>query len=264
MQYGNMYYPGPGGAAPATGMGQPGMMQQNMMVGRPALVMDPNMYGQQGPNMYMQQATQQQQQLQLFWQQQMQEVEQASDFKNHQLPLARIKKIMKADEDVRMISAEAPVVFSKACEMFILELTLRSWIHTEENKRRTLQKNDIAGAITRTDIFDFLVDIVPRDEIKEDSIGIPRPSAPISGPEMQYGNMYYPGPGGAAPATGMGQPGMMQQNMMVGRPALGMDPPNMYGQQRPNMYMQQATQQQQQPQQQQQQQMWQQMPPSGQ
>lgn len=65
-----------------------------------------------------------------------------------------------------MIAAEAPVLFAKACEMFILELTLRSWIHTEENKRRTLQRNDIAGAITRGDIFDFLVDIVPRDEIK--------------------------------------------------------------------------------------------------
>ncbi|KAI3988575.1 hypothetical protein MKX01_011472 [Papaver californicum] len=119
---------------------------------------------------------QQQQQLQVFWSNQMQEIEHITDFKNHTLPLARIKKIMKADEDVRMISAEAPVVFAKACEMFILELTLRSWIHTEENKRRTLQKNDIAAAITRTDIFDFLVDIVPRDDLKEDSLGFPRPA----------------------------------------------------------------------------------------
>ncbi|KAI6675506.1 hypothetical protein NL676_003412 [Syzygium grande] len=104
---------------------------------------------------------QQQQQLQVFWSYQRQEIEQANDFKNHQLPLARIKKIMKADEDVRMISAEAPILFAKACELFILELTIRSWLHAEENKRRTLQKNDIAAAITRTDIFDFLVDIVP-------------------------------------------------------------------------------------------------------
>lgn len=83
---------------------------------------------------------------------------------------------MKADEDVRMISAEAPILFAKACELFILELTIRSWLHAEENKRRTLQKNDIAAAITRTDIFDFLVDIVPRDEneIKDESgLGVP-------------------------------------------------------------------------------------------
>lgn len=134
-----------------------------------------------------------QQQLQQFWTSQMQEIEQVNDFKNHQLPLARIKKIMKSDEDVRMISAEAPVVFSKACELFILELTLRSWMNTEENKRRTLQKNDIASAITRTDIFDFLVDIVPRDEIKEEGVPMPRAGVPLSSSAdaMQYGGMYY-------------------------------------------------------------------------
>ena len=46
---------------------------------------------------------------------------------------------MKLDDDVKMISAEAPVLFAKAAEMFITELTMRAWIHTEDNKRRTLQ-----------------------------------------------------------------------------------------------------------------------------
>merc|ERR1719266_2571306 len=73
---------------------------------------------------------------------------------------------MKLDEDVKMISAEAPVLFGKACEMFIHELTMRAWVHTEDNKRRTLQRNDIAMAITKYDQFDFLIDIVPRDDIK--------------------------------------------------------------------------------------------------
>lgn len=40
---------------------------------------------------------------------------------------------------VQMISAEAPVLFAKAAQIFITELTLRAWIHTEDNKRRTLQ-----------------------------------------------------------------------------------------------------------------------------
>nr|CAD7571652.1 unnamed protein product [Timema californicum] len=88
------------------------------------------------------------------------------DLKNQALPLARIKKIMKLDDDVKMISAEAPMLFAKAAEIFIHELTLRAWIHTEDNKRRTLQRNDIAMAITKFDQFDFLIDIVPRDEIK--------------------------------------------------------------------------------------------------
>jgi len=80
------------------------------------------------------------------------------DFKNHNdLPLARIKRIMKSDEDVRMISAEAPVLFAKACEMFILELTVRSNSCAERQKRRTLQKEDVEAAIKVTDTYDFLV-----------------------------------------------------------------------------------------------------------
>jgi nuclear transcription factor Y subunit gamma len=65
-----------------------------------------------------------------------------------------------------MISAEAPVLFAKAAEIFITEISLRAWIHTEDNKRRTLQRNDIAMAITKYDQFDFLIDIVPREELK--------------------------------------------------------------------------------------------------
>ena len=38
-----------------------------------------------------------------------------------------------------MISAEAPVLFAKACEMFIIELTHRAYYYTKENKRKTLQ-----------------------------------------------------------------------------------------------------------------------------
>jgi nuclear transcription factor Y gamma len=81
---------------------------------------------------------------------------------HHQLPLARVKKIMKSDEDVRMISAEAPALFAKACELFIIEITHRAWVFTEENRRRTLQRSDVATAIAQTDIFDFLIDIVPK------------------------------------------------------------------------------------------------------
>jgi len=88
------------------------------------------------------------------------------DFRASELPLARIKKIMKLDDDVKMISAEVPVLFAKAAEIFIHELTLRSWLHTEESKRRTLQRNDVAMAITKYEQFDFLIDIVPREESK--------------------------------------------------------------------------------------------------
>lgn len=69
---------------------------------------------------------------------------------------------MKSDEDVRMISAEAPALFAKACELFIIEITNRSWMHTEEGRRKTLQRVDIGNCIHTTDIYDFLVDIVSK------------------------------------------------------------------------------------------------------
>uniref|UniRef100_A0A5B7A3W5 Core Histone H2A/H2B/H3 domain-containing protein n=1 Tax=Davidia involucrata TaxID=16924 RepID=A0A5B7A3W5_DAVIN len=187
-------------------------------------------------HIHQQQQQQLQQQLQNFWANQYQEIEQTTDFKNHSLPLARIKKIMKADEDVRMISAEAPVIFARACEMFILELTLRSWNHTEENKRRTLQKNDIAAAITRTDIFDFLVDIVPREDLKDEVLAsIPRGTLPVGGPTE--GLPYYYMPPQHAPQVGA--PGMY-----MGKPV----DQTLYGQQpRPYMAQQMWPQQQQPP-----------------
>ncbi|KAK9813685.1 hypothetical protein WJX73_003743 [Symbiochloris irregularis] len=182
-------------------------------------------------------------QMRQFWQTQMQEVQlvgtDPAEFKNHQLPLARIKKIMKSDEDVRMISAEAPVLFARACEMFILELTLRSWNHSEENKRRTLQRNDIAAAITRTDIFDFLVDIVPREEREEPPQHVP--AMPASG--IPAPGMYYPGAPAPAP-----------EHLAVSRPPVPFDPTMMQYW----MQAQQQQQQQQQQQHQQQQQQWQQ------
>ncbi|KAG1457922.1 hypothetical protein G6F56_006509 [Rhizopus delemar] len=97
-----------------------------------------------------------------FWQEQLQQVHQtSSDFKTHALPLARIKKVMKADPEVK-----APILFAKGCEMFITEITKRAWVHAEENKRRTLQRSDIPIAISKTDMCDFLIDIVPREEVK--------------------------------------------------------------------------------------------------
>lgn len=54
------------------------------------------------------------------------------DFKTHELPLARIKKIMRLEDDVAesgtprfMIAAEAPIIIAKACEIFVLEVSTR-------------------------------------------------------------------------------------------------------------------------------------------
>ncbi|KAG2014314.1 nuclear transcription factor Y [Coprinopsis cinerea AmutBmut pab1-1] len=101
-----------------------------------------------------------------FWQRQVDAAEQETpDYRHPPLPLARIKKVMKSDPDVKMIAADAPILFCKACEIFISEITARAFIIADSNKRRTLSRSDIAKALSKSDQFDFLIDIVPREEM---------------------------------------------------------------------------------------------------
>nr|VWO97887.1 Vacuolar protein-sorting-associated protein 4 [Ganoderma boninense] len=103
--------------------------------------------------------------LRSFWQRQIDAAEQETpDYRHPPLPLARIKKVMKSDLDVKMIAADAPILFCKACEIFIAEITARAFIIADSNKRRTLSRADIAKALSKSDQFDFLIDIVPREE----------------------------------------------------------------------------------------------------
>ena len=88
-----------------------------------------------------------------------------NSFKQQSLPLARIKKIMKSDEDVRMISSEAPILFALACQMFITEITHKAAFYAKKQARKTLQRNDVARVIANNETFDFLLDVIPREEI---------------------------------------------------------------------------------------------------
>ncbi|CAG8441619.1 2749_t:CDS:2 [Diversispora eburnea] len=145
----------------------PQQQRGNQLVGNsvPHLMIDPNMQqvalaAAPPPPMQHQFQPQHYNVLDNFWQQQVNEIRHGDhDFKVHQLPLARIKKVMKTDEEVK-----APILFAKACDVFITELTMRAWLNAEECKRRTLQRSDIASAIKKIDMFDFLIDIVPREE----------------------------------------------------------------------------------------------------
>lgn len=158
---------------------------------------------------------------------------------------------MKADPDVKMISAEAPILFAKGCDIFITELTMRAWIHAEENKRRTLQRSDIASALGKSDMFDFLIDIVPREEAAShakrataqnaSAQGVP-PAAqlPAQGQLPQQQATHQAQPHGMAPpdyALGHNlnpeqdyrQPGMYPGQVQPGTvPAYGQAQPHMY------------------------------------
>ncbi|KAL9640487.1 MAG: hypothetical protein Q9164_000237 [Protoblastenia rupestris] len=188
-----------------------------------------------------------------YWQQTINQLENENhDYKIHQLPLARIKKVMKADPDVKMISAEAPILFAKGCDIFITELTMRAWIHAEENKRRTLQRSDIASALAKSDMFDFLIDIVPREEAASHSkrsqggqgavnAGAAPPPAgmPAQMPAQNHiPQPPQPGPQAPDPQHHLGHPEYPLANSQMPdqgyRPQPGMYPPQMP--QDPNAY----------------------------
>ncbi|CAA7400793.1 unnamed protein product [Spirodela intermedia] len=112
-----------------------------------------------------------------FWERQRRE---AADVVITDLPLARIMKIIKADEDVNHVASEALVVFAHACRLFVLELTLRSWAYSQEMNRRMLRMNDVAVAIARHGSFDFLLDIVPMQRPTLAPPSLPLPPIPPS------------------------------------------------------------------------------------
>lgn len=88
--------------------------------------------------------------------------------RSFKLPLARIKKLMKVEEDVKMVAAEVPILFSLVTEVFIQELTIRAWMSTEDGKRKILQTNDIGFAVKTSSMYDFLTYTVPGHEFRKD------------------------------------------------------------------------------------------------
>ncbi|XP_073153776.1 nuclear transcription factor Y subunit C-2-like isoform X2 [Henckelia pumila] len=104
------------------------------------------------------------QNMEKFWIERREEIFNAPDARRpHPLPIACIKRIMKSNEQVKMVSADTPVLFAKACEIFIMELTLRAWVHARDNKRRTLQRGDVVEAVREEDQLTFLTDFVPME-----------------------------------------------------------------------------------------------------
>ena len=55
------------------------------------------------------------------------------------LSIVHVYMLLKLVFVFNYLLSQVPVLFSKAIEIFIMELTMRAWLHTEDNKRRTVQ-----------------------------------------------------------------------------------------------------------------------------
>ncbi|XP_037806087.1 DNA polymerase epsilon subunit 4 [Lucilia sericata] len=79
-----------------------------------------------------------------------------TDQKLFQLPLTRIRNIMKLDPDLHIASNEAVFLVTRATELFIESLAQESYNFTLESKKKTIQKRDVDLAIDAVDSLMFL------------------------------------------------------------------------------------------------------------
>ncbi|ODQ52169.1 histone-fold-containing protein, partial [Saitoella complicata NRRL Y-17804] len=77
------------------------------------------------------------------------------------LPLARIKKIIKVDDEITQCSAPATFLISVATEMFIQHLAAAGHAQSRLDGAKTLRYKDLANAVARRDDLEFLCDIIP-------------------------------------------------------------------------------------------------------
>ncbi|KAL4238451.1 DNA polymerase epsilon subunit 4 [Mactra antiquata] len=77
-----------------------------------------------------------------------------------QLPLSRVKQIMKSDPDVTLANQEAVVALARATELFVQSIAKDASNITIHGKRKTLQRKDLDRVIDTIDSYVFLQDAI--------------------------------------------------------------------------------------------------------
>mmetsp|Transcript_32469 Transcript_32469/g.70938 ORF Transcript_32469/g.70938 Transcript_32469/m.70938 type:complete len:104 (-) Transcript_32469:287-598(-) len=78
-----------------------------------------------------------------------------------QLPLSRVKRLMKETESVGMVSAEASILVAKATDLFMELFSHKAGEHVIAANRSKLEYKDFASCVENTPRLQFLRDIVP-------------------------------------------------------------------------------------------------------
>eukprot|EP00128_Syssomonas_multiformis_P018801 Colp12_sorted_trinity150504_noHs@7070 len=75
-------------------------------------------------------------------------------------PMARIKKIMQSDDEVGKVSVSAPVLISKALEMFLESILEKTCEYTRARNGKLITGGHVKECIQKEPQFDFLSDLV--------------------------------------------------------------------------------------------------------
>ncbi|KAL7266398.1 hypothetical protein RUND412_011058 [Rhizina undulata] len=77
-------------------------------------------------------------------------------------PVARIKRIMQADEDVGKVAQVTPVVVSKALELFMIALCDKASAQARVRNSKRITAGHLKQAVLHEEQFDFLADIISK------------------------------------------------------------------------------------------------------
>ncbi|KAG0636297.1 histone-fold-containing protein [Tuber brumale] len=77
-------------------------------------------------------------------------------------PVARIKRIMQADEDVGKVAQVTPVVVSKALELFMVSLCDKAALQARMRNSKRITAGHLKEAVLHEDQFDFLAEIIAK------------------------------------------------------------------------------------------------------
>jgi len=80
--------------------------------------------------------------------------------KDTNLPLAKVRTIMKSSPDVENVSQESLFLITKATELFIIYLTKLS--QRNDNNMNEVNYGDLSAVVQRKESMEFLHDIVPK------------------------------------------------------------------------------------------------------
>eukprot|EP00039_Didymoeca_costata_P002085 m.57422 g.57422 ORF g.57422 m.57422 type:complete len:120 (+) comp11107_c0_seq2:96-455(+) len=79
-----------------------------------------------------------------------------SDGRMNRIPAARVKTIMKADHEVKMIANDAVFAVTRATELFVSFLAAKVELQMKTSSRKTVKRSDIELVIPSYDKLMFL------------------------------------------------------------------------------------------------------------
>ncbi|XP_062202052.1 uncharacterized protein LOC133904587 [Phragmites australis] len=117
-----------------------------------------------------------QQMIEEFWRTKQEEIEAIEDFGERAIPMTRLKKVICAEKGKMMMTFDTPSFLTKACEMFVQELTFCAWMCASSHHRGIILDSDIAEAIASMESYDFLNDLLHAYQNDQNSVPRPKPT----------------------------------------------------------------------------------------